>query len=480
MKPLAVEFSSIRKKGRNVVSAGDRERSILFEELYLLREEMRRWKIDLRTGIDFHAIVEQASCGVCVSTREGRIVSANAAFAARHGRTRDECIGAPFTQFLHESQRNESRRLLASAADGATPPPAHLLHSSKDAETFPMISLFYPLLDPCGLPAYVVAVCVDLPAAAGYPGARGEPGSTPELPGARGEPGPPRKQDRRAASLLREAEIQGQLGFWELDRETGQLVLSDHVYELVGMAPGIGLPTLPEERAPLHELDEALRSSLDAAVGPTARVPQELSLQVPGKGTRWFQYTITTVRDEDGRPRRHFGVLLDTTERKAADELARDQAARLKRQAQELEQKNLALHEMMGRLSEIQNAMNERTREILGSVVLPYLQQLRQSHNAGDRKVLERVEDAIRGLSLGTARPQKVPLSSLTRRELEVCRMIRRGLSSKEICQELAISLQSVQTHRNHIRRKLGLLNGGMNLTVFLQSMDLGSESPGT
>lgn len=441
--------------------AGEWERSNLFEELFRLREEMRRWKIDLRTGIDFRAVTEQASCGVCIGTAEGTIVYANAAFAERHGRTREECIGSPFDEFLPESHREESRRLFVSAARGAASGPARFLHTGRSSAVFPVISAYFPLPSPDDPVAYVVVMCLDLPAVSEQP-----PASA--------------RQEGRAESLLREAEAQGLLGFWELELETGRLTLSDHASLLVGRDPGLGPLTLSEARAQSREIDEAFGSLLAPGPQSMARIPRELSLEVPGKGTRWFQYTITTVRGEDGRPRRYFGILLDTTERRATDELVRDQAARLKRQAQELDQKNLALHEMMGRLSALESAMSDRTREILGSAVLPFLQQLRQSHNAGDRKVLERVEDTLRGLSLGAARPQKIPLSSLTRRELEICRMIRKGLSSKEISQELAISPQSVQTHRNHIRRKLGLLNGGLNLTVFLQSIDVGPESSST
>ena len=75
-----------------------------------------------------------------------------------------------------------------------------------------------------------------------------------------------------------------------------------------------------------------------------------------------------------------------------------------------------------------------------------------------------------------------VPLSRdvealLTRRELEICRYLRNGLSSKEIAGVLSISTQSVQTHRHHIRRKLGLLNSRANLVSYLKSAESWSDS---
>ena len=47
----------------------------------------------------------------------------------------------------------------------------------------------------------------------------------------------------------------------------------------------------------------------------------------------------------------------------------------------------------------------------------------------------------------------------LTKRELEIVNLVRKGLSSKEICTELNISLNTVETHRYNISRKLKVKN---------------------
>lgn len=50
-----------------------------------------------------------------------------------------------------------------------------------------------------------------------------------------------------------------------------------------------------------------------------------------------------------------------------------------------------------------------------------------------------------------------MPLSTLSDRELEVFQMIGRGLSVKEIAQQLFLSSKTVEVHREHIKEKLGL-----------------------
>ena len=48
-------------------------------------------------------------------------------------------------------------------------------------------------------------------------------------------------------------------------------------------------------------------------------------------------------------------------------------------------------------------------------------------------------------------------MASLTDRELQVFRMIGEGLSTREIADELHLSVKTVETHRAKIMRKLGL-----------------------
>jgi len=53
-----------------------------------------------------------------------------------------------------------------------------------------------------------------------------------------------------------------------------------------------------------------------------------------------------------------------------------------------------------------------------------------------------------------------VPVAELTNRELEVLERVGAGLTSKDIARSLKISLKTVETHRAHIRAKLGIDHG--------------------
>jgi len=81
--------------------------------------------------------------------------------------------------------------------------------------------------------------------------------------------------------------------------------------------------------------------------------------------------------------------------------------------------------------------------------------------------------DAIRAVSRGerVVPPGVEPLighpaSALTAREQQVMEMLARGMTNREIAEHLAISIKTVDTHRGHVLKKLGLRNNS-ELTRF-------------
>jgi two-component system invasion response regulator UvrY len=88
----------------------------------------------------------------------------------------------------------------------------------------------------------------------------------------------------------------------------------------------------------------------------------------------------------------------------------------------------------------------------------------------------ERLFEAIRAVSRGEqflpsgvtelAQNDGHPASRLTARELQVMEMLARGMTNREIAHHFDISIKTVDTHRGHVLKKLGVRNNS-ELTRF-------------
>lgn len=53
------------------------------------------------------------------------------------------------------------------------------------------------------------------------------------------------------------------------------------------------------------------------------------------------------------------------------------------------------------------------------------------------------------------------PVDSLSDRELEVLQLLGRGFGTREVANELHLSIKTIETHRAHIKEKLGFKDAG-------------------
>jgi DNA-binding NarL/FixJ family response regulator len=72
-------------------------------------------------------------------------------------------------------------------------------------------------------------------------------------------------------------------------------------------------------------------------------------------------------------------------------------------------------------------------------------------------RIRQSLSDAARRMGTGEEGTSLDPLASLSVREREVFDLVVRGYSTKDIAQELCVSLKTVETHRTHINAKLGV-----------------------
>lgn len=79
--------------------------------------------------------------------------------------------------------------------------------------------------------------------------------------------------------------------------------------------------------------------------------------------------------------------------------------------------------------------------------------------NAGRKFICEEVKNILAQQELDDTPVPTADMNNLSRRELDIIQLIKEGLSSKEIAQQLEISLKTVEVHRYNILKKLNLKN---------------------
>ena len=93
----------------------------------------------------------------------------------------------------------------------------------------------------------------------------------------------------------------------------------------------------------------------------------------------------------------------------------------------------------------------------------------------------ERMMNRVLSRAVGSKQPQsqgqRSPVERLSNREIEIFEMIGRGLTSRQIAQQLDLSQRTVDTHRENIKDKLELTNA-VELTKHAVQWVLESHAP--
>ncbi len=89
-------------------------------------------------------------------------------------------------------------------------------------------------------------------------------------------------------------------------------------------------------------------------------------------------------------------------------------------------------------------------------VVLDAIRRVLHGEIAVSERMVARI---IRSVVTGRSDASSTPLARLSNRELDVLRFLGEGYSTRQIAEALHRSVKTVETHRMHITKKLGLAN---------------------
>jgi PAS domain S-box-containing protein len=195
----------------------------------------------------------------------------------------------------------------------------------------------------------------------------------------------------------------------------------------------------------------------------------EIEIQRPDRSRVFMQTTVYPIRLKAGMAYASFGR--DVSELRAAEKAVKNREIELSEQNELLQQKNIALREVMGQVEEEKKKINGRIGANVEHLIMPIIAKLkmRTADNAA-LSLVEMLEENLGDITSEFGQQITEKMHNLTQREIEICDMIKNGLSSKEIARLLYISPRTIDAHRNRIRKKLGIKDEQVNITTFLKS----------
>ena len=165
-------------------------------------------------------------------------------------------------------------------------------------------------------------------------------------------------------------------------------------------------------------------------------------------------------------------ALRDLTERKKLEEELLNKSIELENKAKGLEEVNTALRVLLKEREKDKFEFEEKILSNVKNLVLPYVKKLKDTASDSNQwSYLNVLESNLNEI----VSPFSVRLSSkflgLTPSEIRIANLIKEGKTTKEIAQFMNLSGKTIETHRDNIRKKLGIKHKKVNLATYLSSL---------
>ncbi len=164
------------------------------------------------------------------------------------------------------------------------------------------------------------------------------------------------------------------------------------------------------------------------------------------------------------------GSARDITEHKKTLDALKEREKDLRAKSTNLEEINATLRVLLRQREDDRKELEQKFMSNVKEMVLPYVQKMKKINLEPKYKAYMEIIaanlDQIISPFLGNIRN-----FNFTPREIEVANLIHDGKTTKEIAEIMGVAPSAVHSHRDNIRKKLGLNNKNINLRSFLQTL---------
>ncbi len=135
-----------------------------------------------------------------------------------------------------------------------------------------------------------------------------------------------------------------------------------------------------------------------------------------------------------------------------------------------IRQANAALRTVLNRIEEEKREIRRDIEANVEKILLPILHALSIRIPAPHRRYVELIRSNLEDIVSPFVSELSRRYRSLTPTEVRICKMIRDGMPTKDIAAIRGVAPATISRHREHIRKKLDIVNQSINLTTYLQA----------
>jgi len=144
----------------------------------------------------------------------------------------------------------------------------------------------------------------------------------------------------------------------------------------------------------------------------------------------------------------------------------------LESKAKSLEEVNTALRVLLKKREEDKALLEEKVLSNVKTLVFPSLEKLKRSSlDANQASCVSVVESNLRDIISPFAKKLSPKYLGLTPTEIQVANLVKEGKSTKEVADFMNLSWKTVESHRQNVRKKLGIAHTKANLRAYLSSI---------
>ena len=207
----------------------------------------------------------------------------------------------------------------------------------------------------------------------------------------------------------------------------------------------------------------------------SGRVEHAVLHQVKSRGirgeTHWENYAVP-VKNDSGTLENIIQVTRDITKRVKAEKALEESSKELEIKKNSLEEVNTALRVLVERRDEDKKELEERVLMNVKELVVPLLEKIREGRlDSKQTTYIDILESNLNDIISPFSRTLSSKHLGLTPTELRIANMIKEGRKTKEMARLMNLSPRTVESHRESIRKKMGIKNRRANLRSHLLSI---------